>query len=45
MSSKIFEYISCGKPIVHFYTANNDAKLKILKEYPLALCLSKILRN
>lgn len=37
ISSKIFTYISTGKPIIHFYYANNDINLHILKKYPL-LC-------
>ncbi|MDU5108229.1 hypothetical protein [Clostridium sp.] len=41
MSSKIFEYISNGKPIIHFYTADNDVNLKILNKYPLSLCLKQ----
>ena len=32
--SKIFEYISYGKPIINFYDNENDTSLKILKEYP-----------
>ncbi|RIX45868.1 hypothetical protein D3P08_26675 [Paenibacillus nanensis] len=41
MSSKIFEYMSFGKPIIHFYTVSNDVNLKILEKYPLALCLKQ----
>lgn len=41
MSSKIFEYISNGKPIIHFYTVDNDVNLKILCKYPLSLCLKQ----
>ena len=37
ISSKIFTYISTGKPIIHFYYANNDINLSVLKKYPL-LC-------
>jgi len=32
--SKIFEYISCCKPIINFYESDDDTSLKILKEYP-----------
>ncbi|MCO5385780.1 MAG: glycosyltransferase [Desulfosporosinus sp.] len=39
--SKIFEYMSTGKPIVHFYTADDDVNVKILKDYPLCLCLKQ----
>lgn len=41
VSSKIFEYMSVGKPIVHFYTAEQDVNTKILKDYPLCLCLKQ----
>lgn len=39
--SKIFEYMSAGKPIVHFYAAPDDMNVKILKDYPLCLCLKQ----
>lgn len=39
--SKIFEYMSAGKPIVHFYTADDDVNKEILKNYPLCLCLKQ----
>ncbi|WP_238652136.1 hypothetical protein [Paenibacillus piscarius] len=49
MSSKIFDYISNKKPIIHLYTVQNDVNLKILNKYPLSLCLqqdnSKIKEN
>lgn len=41
ISSKIFEYMSAGKPIVHFYTADDDVTKEILKDYPLCLCLKQ----
>lgn len=41
MSSKIFDYISFGKPIIHFYTADEDVNLKILERYPLCLCIKE----
>ena len=41
MSSKIFDYISHGKPIIHFYTVEDDVNLKILKKYPNVLCLKQ----
>jgi len=41
VSSKIFEYMSTGKPIVHFYTADNDINVRILKDYPLCLCIKQ----
>jgi len=39
--SKIFDYISCGIPIIHFYILENDPVINILKKYPLAICLSQ----
>jgi hypothetical protein len=41
ISSKIFEYMSMCKPILHIYKAPNDSNLVYLKKYPLALCLSE----
>jgi hypothetical protein len=38
--SKIFEYISAGKPIIHFYTVD-DINVEILKDYPLCICLKQ----
>lgn len=37
--SKIFEYISYGKPILYLYSNLNDKNLEVLKKYPLASCL------
>ena len=37
--SKLFEYLSYGKPIVHFYYNDNDAYIKYLKDYDMSLCL------
>lgn len=31
--SKIYEYISLGKPIIHFYKDSNDPVIKILEKY------------
>ncbi len=39
--SKIIEYISVCKPIIHFYTADNDEVLKTLNNYPLSICLKQ----
>lgn len=39
VSSKIFEYMSTGKPIVHFAYVEDDAVSIILRKYPLAQCL------
>lgn len=37
MPSKIFEYISTGKPILNIYKIPNCPTLKYLRKYPLAL--------
>lgn len=37
--SKIFDYLSFGKPIIHLYQDDSDPYLNLLKEYPLALCV------
>lgn len=39
VSSKVFEYMATGKPIVHLAYLPDDAVTKILAKYPLALCL------
>lgn len=39
--SKVFEYISLGKPILNFYTNKNDTSKKVLKNYPLVLNVFK----
>jgi hypothetical protein len=39
--SKVFEYMSCGKPIIHLYIHPQDPALPILAKYPLALCLQQ----
>lgn len=39
ISSKIFEYISAGKPIVHLAFAECDAVIGVVERYPLSLCL------
>ncbi len=39
VSSKIFEYMATGKPIIHLSYLENDAVSDILEKYPLALCL------
>lgn len=38
--SKIFEYMSSGKPIVHIAVSENDPVLSILKSYPKACLVS-----
>ena len=39
--SKIFDYISLGKPIINVYTSEKDPALEYLKQYPLALNISE----
>ncbi|MCW6675851.1 glycosyltransferase [Aerococcaceae bacterium NML180378] len=39
ISSKIFDYMSYGKPIIHVYFSPEDVNLKYLRKYPNALCL------
>lgn len=43
--SKIFEYISFGKPIVHIYSHNEDIVVDTLKKYPLSLCIKQDKNN
>lgn len=45
ISSKIFEYMSMGKPIIHIYYVDNDVNLSYLKEYPLCLCIKADVAN
>jgi len=39
--SKIFEYISTGKPIIHFYKQVNDVCIQYFERYPLALTIKQ----
>lgn len=39
--SKIFMYMSTGKPIIHFYKNENDVCLKYYKNYPLAFLINQ----
>jgi len=41
LSSKIFDYISNGKPIIHFYKSDEDVNCSVLQNYPLALCIKE----
>lgn len=41
LSSKIFDYISMGKPIVHFYCFDDDVNKKILERYPMVLFIKE----
>lgn len=37
--SKLFEYMSFGKPIIHIYYSDKDAYLNYLKCYPYSICI------
>lgn len=37
--SKIFEYISVGKPIIHFAFSNDDIAIDVLRKYPQSCCV------
>ena len=39
ISSKIFDYMSIGKPVIHFYYHDNDVNLTYFKKYELALMI------
>ena len=39
--SKIFMYMSTGKPIIHFYKNENDVCIKYYKNYPLAFLINQ----
>ncbi|WP_078543564.1 glycosyltransferase [Litchfieldia alkalitelluris] len=39
--SKIFEYMSVGKPILSFYPIENDPSIKYLEHYPLSLSVKE----
>ncbi len=40
MPSKVFEYISFGKPILNFYNTTEDPSLKYFKDYPLCYSIN-----
>lgn len=40
MPSKIFEYISYGKPIINFYFTEEDMCLKVFEKYPLVYSIN-----
>ena len=42
ISGKTFDYISTGKPIIHFYYNPNDMNKNVLKNYRLALCIQLV---
>ena len=37
--SKVFEYLSFGKPILSTYYVDNEASQKYVEKYPLGICL------
>lgn len=39
--SKVFEYVSYGKPIINFYSIKEDTSKKVLEKYPLKLNIYK----
>jgi glycosyltransferase involved in cell wall biosynthesis len=39
ISSKIFDYMSIGKPIIHFYYLDDDVNLQYFQKYDLALMI------
>src|SRR5690606_7147238 len=39
ISSKIFDYMSVGKPILHFYYHDDDVNIKYLEKYDLAIMI------
>jgi hypothetical protein len=39
--SKIFEYMSSGKPIIHFYHSDDDRVISMLKDYELGYCMDQ----
>ena len=42
ISSKVFEYMATGKPIIHLAYVTDDAVTQILAKYPLSLCLVQV---
>ena len=39
--SKIYEYMSCGKPIIHLYHDERDPMIQVLSKYPMSCCLKQ----
>ncbi|SHJ79140.1 Glycosyltransferase involved in cell wall bisynthesis [Clostridium amylolyticum] len=39
--SKIFEYMSSGKPIIHFYHSDDDRVISMLKDYEIGYCIDQ----
>jgi len=45
MPSKIFEYMSYGKPIISTYRIENDTSKEIVEKYPACLCIDERTEN
>ena len=45
MPSKIFEYMSYGKPIISTYRIENDTSKEIVENYPAGLCIDERTEN
>lgn len=45
LSSKIFDYLSMGKPIIHFSYVENCVNSQLLKRYPLAFIVLQNVKN
>ena len=43
--SKIFEYLSFGKPIIYFYSNEDDLNIEVLKKYQYSLVIKQDFRN
>ena len=41
VSSKVFEYMSTGKPIIHLAFVEHDAVAQIISAYPRAICINQ----
>ncbi len=41
ISSKLFNYISLGKPLINFYTSDDDENVKLLERYSLSCCIKE----
>lgn len=39
--SKIFEYMSCCKPIISMLSIDNEASANYLRDYPLSICIDE----
>lgn len=39
--SKVFEYLSYGKPIIYFFDDKDDLNIETLKKYPYSICINQ----